>query len=241
MLEMDYLVTDGALRKASVEYLYRSLKKTVSSCGGSAEKGENDGRCYFFARVQKEKATIFSSMLADKMADVIAVNFKYDFFKRHIRVGGLKPLEYELLLSALISADIDEDKRYVKSKLCGPPYALDGLFNFRMKPLGEKWREIVGYIPAYFAAEQLKQFVSYIVSEKKRGRVYVMGSRVYDVNYNLLNKAFLTGEGECRIIREVILSGFCEVELSSPIPERDEYYLKEFFGEKIFFGKGYFG
>ncbi len=241
MLEMNYTVTDAGFKKTSTEYLYRTLNKTVTVLGGKSANGEKDGRCYFYASVPDGRKENFHALITDKIADVVAVNYKYDFFKKNVRVSGLKPVEYEFLLSALISADIEEDKRYVAARLVGPVYAIDGLFNFRMRPLVEKWREIVGYIPPYFVSDQLKRFVSYIVSEKKNGRVYVMGSKVYDVNYNLLSKAWLTGGGECKIIKEIILSSSGEVELTSPIPERDEYYLKEFFGEKIFFGRGYFG
>ena len=240
MSEMKFLVTDSEYRRSGVEYVYKTLARHISAVGGSSECGVLGGRVYFVAYAPDEKGKYFRSLIEDKLSDVIAVNYKYDYFKKYIRVSGLKDVEYELLLSALISADIEDDKRYARSRLGSSPYALDGSFFFTMKALTEKWREIVGYIPTYFAPDQLKEFVSYIVCEKKGGRVYVMGSKVYDVNYNLLNRAYLTGGDECKVIKEIILSSSGEVELASPIPERDEYYLKEFFGDKIFFGKGYF-
>ena len=240
MSEMKFSVSDSAYHRSSTDYINKCLKRYIFSSGGTVRTCESGGRSYFVAYMTGERARSFRPLLEDKLADVIAVNYKYDFFKRHIRVGGLKPVEYELLLSALIAADLEEDKRYAKTKLSGPVYAVDGSFNFTMKPLVDMWRDVVGYIPAYFAPDQLKEFVSYVVSEKKGGRVYVVGGKVYDVDYNLLDRAYLTGGDDCRLIKEIILSSSGEVELSAPIPETDEYYLKQFFGDKIFFGKGYF-
>ena len=240
MVDMNFLVTDSDYRRSGVDYIYKGLKRQVAAAGGTQRLGEDGGRRYYAFDVADSYAKRLKDTLEDRIADVIAVNYKYDYFKKRIKVAGLKSVEYELLLSALISADIDEDKRYVIARICGSPYSIDGSFNFTMKPLVDKWNEIVGYIPPYFTAEQLKEFVSFIVSEKKGGRVYVAGGSVYDVDYNLLTRADLAGDGDCRLIREIILSSSAEVELSSPVEGKDEFYLKEFFGDKIFFGKGYF-
>ena len=240
MSEMKFSVTDSAYKRSGIDYINKTLKKYVTSSGGRCETGELGGRCYFVANLSGERAKAFSDILEDKIADVVAVNYKYDYFKKYIRVAGLNSVEYELLLSALIAADLDDDKKYARTKLVGTTYAVDGSFNFTMKPLVDKWRDVAGYIPPYFSAERLKEFVTYIVSEKTGGRVYVVGGRVYDGNYNVLDRAFLTGGGDCRVIKELILSSSKEVELTAPIPETDEYYLKEFFGDGIFFGKGYF-
>ena len=240
MSEMNFSVTDSSYRRSGADYIYQTLRGHVLAAGGTAEVGDSGGRSYFAASIPGDKAKNFRPLLEDKLADVIAVNYKYDYFKRYIRVSGLKAVEYELLLSALIAADLDEDKRYAKTRLSGPVYALDGAFNFTMKPLTEKWRDVVSYIPTYFAPDQLKDFIGYIVAEKKGGRVYAMGNRVYDLHYNLLRRACLTGGNDCGVIKEIILSSSGEVELGAPIPETDEYYLKQFFGDKIFFSKGYF-
>ena len=240
MIDMRFLVSDRVYRRAGVDYIYKGLKKLVTAAGGKQSAGEDGGRRYYCFDVPEECAARIKRVLEDRIGDVIAVNYKYEYFKQRIKVAGLDPLEYELLLSALISADIDEDKRYAIIRLNGSPYALDGSFAFTMKPLIDKWNEIVGYIPPYFNAEQLKEFVSFIVAEKKKGRVYVSNGCVYDTNYNLLTRTDLAGEGDCRLIREIILSSSAEVELSSPVGGKDEYYLKELFGDKIFFGKGYF-
>ncbi len=239
MLEMEFLVTESASRRGNIEYLKKTLSRQISAFGGSYSIDEQGDRCYFLAKIDNVHAKYFTPTLEDKLADIIAIKYKYDYFKKHIRVGGLKPVEYELLLSAMISADIEEDKRYARGKLTSSPYAIDGSFNFQMKPLLEKWQEIVGYIPSYFASYQLKEFISYIIDEKKGSRVFVVGDNVYDSHYNRLIRANLTEDSDCHLIKEIILSNSGEVELSSPLPEQDEFYLKQFFGNKIFFNEQY--
>ena len=196
-------------------------------------------RCFYTATVTDANAELFRRSLEDKIADVIAVNYKYEYFKRFIRPSGLTAVEYDLLLSALIAADIEEDKRYVLSRLSAP-YAIDGSFLFLMKPLKKKWKEVVGYVPSYFNERELKDFIAYIVGEKRGRRVYVAHGGVFDGHYNKLFRSSLAGGGDIRTVKEVLLSSSGEVELDCKLKEVEEYYLKEFFGDKIFFRKGYF-
>ncbi len=55
--------------------------------------------------------------LCDKIADVIAIGYKYDFFSQKIKTCGLSENNRELLIAALIAADFEEDKRYVRARL----------------------------------------------------------------------------------------------------------------------------
>lgn len=236
---MELIASDAAKRCGNVEYLYRTLNDSVTLAGGNAAIDGDGARCVFKADVPDENATFFIPSLEDKIADIIAVNYKYEYFKRYIRPSGLKEIEYELLLSALIAADIEEDKRYVLSRLAAP-YAIDGSFIFMMKPLKKKWSEVVGYVPTYFNEKELRDFIGYIVEEKKGRRVYVASGGVFDGRYNKLCRSKLLGDGEGGVVKEVILSSSGEVELDCKISDLEEYYLKEFFGDKIFFRKGYF-
>lgn len=235
-------VSDTYHNKVNLEYLFCSTEDTVKRLGGKIRLNDRKQRMEVVIEVDGATLKFIRPAVEDKIADVIAVNYKYNYFKKHLRTSGLKPLESEFLLSALISADIDDDKRYVRGKIRGSEnYVIDGAFNFTMKPLKEKWAEVVGYIPSVFISEQLKEFIVYLVKDKGGRRVFVDNGKVYDRHFNRLSRTKLTGrdcDGE--IIREIILSASGEVELGSRLPEIDEFYLKEFFGDKIFFRKSYF-
>ena len=62
---------------------------------------------------------------------------------------------------------------------------------------------------------------------------------MYDSHYRRLKRSSLLEGDEIKIVREVLLSNCGEVELSGAIPKEDEYYLKEFYTDKIFFSSGY--
>ena len=96
-------------------------------------------------------------------------------------------------------------------------------------------------MPEYFQGTQLKDFITYLLEDKKR-KVFIEGEKVYDADFKRLSRGELMDKGleEGRIVREVLLSGCGEVEVNSPLSATDEKYLKEYFGDKITLGKGYF-
>jgi len=236
-------ISDSESSGTNMFYLYNQIAPIVNRLGGKAELDCRGKRCSFCIAVDKSYSGFVRAEIEDKIADVITVNYKYEYFKENIAIKGLEKLKYEILLSALICADLEDDKRYVSAKMSRfDEYSIDGSFNFRMKPLKKKWEDIVSIIPPYFQEDQLKEFIIYILREKRGKKVYVEHERVYDKNFNRLQRTMLTDLNfqEGKVIREVILSGSGEVELNDRPPELDEYYLKEYFGDKIVFGKSFF-
>ena len=106
-------------------------------------------------------------------------------------------------------------------------------------PLKKKWQEIVTYIPTTFMGSQLKDFMSFLLENKKK-KVYVDSGRVYDSHYRRLKRCSLLGGEGVNVVREVLLSGCGEVELSGKIESDDERYLKEFYGDRVYFATSAF-
>lgn len=236
-------VTESSLKSKNVVYVYESLLSVTSQLGCRQELRGGKNRYELLLSVPESYEELIKSELEDKISDVIAVNYKYSFFKRNVLASGLSVLDKELLLTSLIAADIDEDKKYAVKKLKNfSEYALDGIFNFRMKPLKEKWIDIINYIPPGFQSGQLRDFIAYLIKDKSGKRVYFDGGNVYDKRYNLLKRReLLTGDsGELPLVKEILLSGAGEIELLSPMNEQDEKYLKEFYGDRVTFRQGYF-
>lgn len=236
-------VTDSGDSGTNMFYLHNQITPLVNRLNGKTEINCEENRCTYKVWIDKAYTGFIRSEIEDRIADIVAVNYKYQYFKQNVKVSGLDSFKTELLLSSLICADLEEDKRYVSAKMSRfDEYSIDGSFNFRMKPLKKKWEEIVNIIPTYFESEQLKDFIIYIIKEKRGKKVYVENQRVYDKKFNRLQRTMLTDISlqEGKIIREVILSGSGEVELCDKPPELDEFYLKEYFGDKIVFGKGFF-
>lgn len=236
-------ITDSSFGKANLFYLYNRLAPMVSRLGGKTEISCGGKIGQLSVQIDKSYSGLVRAETEDKISDVVAVNYKYDYFKKKIKPKGLDELQYELLLDALISADLEEDKRYVRAKmaLC-EVYSISGTFNFRMGLLKDKWAEITSFIPPYFNEEQLREFIVYLMKEKKGKKVYVENEQVFDKNFNKCEKILLTDFNLKRgkIVREILLSGAGEVELNSVLTDEDEKYVREYFKDKITFGKDYF-
>ena len=95
----------------------------------------------------------------ERVAESVAIGYKYALFQKNIRPSGLSETDREVLLCALVSADFDEDKRYVAERLKDiRVYSIDGFFNFRLQALKEKWTGIIDCIPCCFTERDLDDF-----------------------------------------------------------------------------------
>ena len=225
-------ITEASCKSKNIMYIYDNLSPIIKQLGCISDLRGGKNRYELLIDVPSSYKELLLSEVEDKISDVISINYKYTFFNKRINSSGLSSLERELLLTALISADVDEDKKYVSKKLKSyQEYTLDGIFNFRLKPLKEKWLDIITYIPPTFQSTQLKDFIVYLIRDKMGKRVYFDGGSVYDKRYNILKRIeLLNGDsGEIPIVKEILLSGAGEVELATRLPEKDEFYLKEFY------------
>ncbi|MBE5743889.1 MAG: hypothetical protein E7358_04145 [Clostridiales bacterium] len=236
-------ITESAKKSNNIIYIYEMLSLIIKQLGCIEELRGGKNRYELILDVPSSYKDLLLFEIEDKIADVISVNYKYTFFKKHVNLSGLNGLEKELLLTALIAADIDEDKKYVIKKLKNfQEYALDGIFNFRMKALKEKWNDILGYIPPGFQSLELKDFIIYLIKDKMGKRVYFDEGSVYDKSFNVLKRVeLLSGDsGEISIVKEILLSGAGEVELGTKLPKNDEFYLKQLYGDRVRFSSSYF-
>lgn len=229
-------VTEKDYNKNNILYVQSSIRELLSQIGGRADVKQLGSRVVLSVDCDETFKDMVKLEIADKTAEIVAINYKYDFFKKNVKLAGLSPVEYEILIASLIAADLDEDKKYSYEKMkIAPEIAVDGIYNFRMQPLKRKWEDIVSYIPTSFVNSQLKDFISYLLENKKK-RVYIDCGNVYDCHYRLLKRSSLLGGGDnVKLVREVLLSNCGEVELLGDIPKDDEYYLKEFYSDKIIF------
>ena len=231
-----FYVTDTFENNANILYIRESLSDLFFK-DGNVKVFADRTRAGIALQVDDEYAKIAREELFDKISDVIAIGYKYNFFERKIILDRMRQEQRELLLASIISADVEEDKRYIKNKLStlGDSCAIDGFYNFRLKNLINKWVEIAGYVPNYFSELELREFIIYLIGEKRGKKVFIDGERVYDRRYNRLKRVTLLPEGELKIVKEVLISGAGEIELKGILPKADEKYLKEYFGDKICF------
>lgn len=232
-------IYDCIQNKDNLFYVQNGMSELLKRADCSVKISEVPSRCVLSISCPENLFDIIFAEAIDRVSEIIAISYKYDYFNKSIKVGGLTPCEREILLVSLISADLDDDKKYAFDRLKeSREICIDGVYNFRLLPLKRKWEGIVNYIPTVFINSQLKEFVSYLLENKKK-RVFIDNSKVYDCHYRRLIRVNLIKGDDLSLLKEVLLSGCGEVEINGKLPEKDEYYLKEFYGDKIYFSGGY--
>lgn len=219
----------------NVSYIKNTMNELISHTGSRIDIREKDERIILTINSDATYFDIIKAELTDRIAEIISINYKNNYFKNQIKTCGLKKSEREILLTSLIAADLEADKQYCYDKCKDlDEFAIDGTFNFILSPLKKKWMEIVSYMPSCFLPEQLKDFISFLLEHKKK-KVYVENCKVYDSHFRKLTRCDLLDGEDVRLTREILLSNCGQIELSGEIPKEDEYYLKEYYGDKILF------
>lgn len=230
-------ISDGSAGLKGLQYVKNSVSELAVKTGATVKTVAQDKRYSLIYDCPEYYADIFHAEVADKVAEVIAIGYKYDYFKKEVKTAGLNKTEREILLASLIAADLTEDKKYVFDRVKGEKNAaIDGIYNFRLKALKKKWKDVAEYIPQCFVGSQLKDFVVYLIENRKK-RAYVDDQKVYDNYYRRLRRCALLGGDDILVIREVLLSGCGEVEIRGEVPKADETYLKEFYGDRVYFAQ----
>lgn len=237
-------ISETSSNKGNMTYLYNSLSQSITDCKAKADVDIDDKRVNVTYSVDSKFCDFFKLRLEDKIAEIIAISYKYAFFKEKIKTTGLSSNEFEYLLAALIAADYDDDVKFIKAKLKNIDiYTIDGFFNFRLCSLKSKWEEIAGYIPAYFTSLQLKDFITFLINEGNKDRkVFIENGNVYDKHYNKLEKSRLLKNGfeDGETIIELILSRCSKVEVKGALDKCAEKYLSEYFDGRIDFSQNFF-
>jgi hypothetical protein len=215
-------LTESESNKGNLYYLQSTLSELFVNTKCSISEEESYKRIKLTIECPEYYLDIVRAEIIDRVAEIIVIKYKYEFFKRRLGIGGLTSEEKEILITSLIAADLEDDKRYTLDRLKNQEeIAVDGVYNFRLRLLKSKWEDIVSYMPPCFISSQLKDFVTYLLENKKK-RVYVDEGKVYDSHYRRLKRCSLLDGEELQIIREVLLSNCGEVEISGTMPNEQE-------------------
>lgn len=226
-------ITQSGAPGAYISYLRGRVSDRFSFLPAECGLEEDGERTSLVFRSEKKYCPYIRRYAEENIADVIAVGYKYRFFDKALFLPCLNPSERDILLTALVAADYPEDRSYVLSRLRGAEeYCIDGVFNFRLRRLKERWEGIAEYIPSGFDREALSDFLAFLIGES-RGKVFLKDGKLYDEEYRGLNRSCLAG-GQTPV-REVLLSGADNVYcLGEPDPVTAEF-LKKYYGEKAIF------
>ena len=229
------LISEKTENQSNLLYVQTELADITTKNGFSVNLYNKEERCFLSAEYPDCYSDVFRAEIISIISEIICINYKNRFIKNNLRLTGISDKDKSLLIAFLISADYEDDKKYVIKKIgTFNNFAIDGLYNFMIKPLIEKWQDIINCLPYTFTEYQLKEFVGYLL-ENKRKNVYIENGNVYDSFYRKLRKSDLLDGNEIKITRETVLSNCGKIMLKGELPVEDEFYLKEYYGDKITF------
>lgn len=118
------------------------LKNKLKSCFAVSAMYESGRRIYCGFGCEPENKAEMLSSIKDCIIEMYAVVTKFDFIKRNLSIN-LSPLRYEILLRTLVAFDRENEHQLLASAVdIRDGMTLDGVFNFKLAELRDRWSEI---------------------------------------------------------------------------------------------------
>ncbi|MBQ5926650.1 MAG: hypothetical protein IIX01_01850 [Clostridia bacterium] len=226
-------VTSAGSATPYMAYVYGKVTDKFSFLPAASDIDSDGERTTLIFQAEKKYCPYIRKCAEENIAEVIAIGYKYDYFKRILSLPLLNGEEKETLLTSLVAADFPEDKEFIRKKLCGcGEYCIDGVFHFRMIELKRRWEKIAEYIPPEFTSASLESFIDFL-AEEGEGKVFLKDGEVYDEEYRLLTRSDLIGDRTP--VREILLSGASGVYCFGAPDEKTTAFLKKYYKEKAVF------
>lgn len=117
------------------------IKNKLESFGVCAVY-ESGRRVYCCFGCENENRVRLVSAVKECLTELFAVVVKFDYIKQNLSLA-LPQLRYEILLRTLVAFDRENEHKILDSAVdVSDGLALDGLFNFKLTELKERWTEI---------------------------------------------------------------------------------------------------
>ena len=227
------LVTQSGASSPYISYLYGKITDKFSFLSTECRFQDDGERTTAVFASERKYCPYIRRYTEENIADVISIGYKYRFFAGALTLPLLTARERDILLTALVAADLPEDREYVKRQLKGSmEYCIDGLYNFRLSALKSRWQGIAGYVTADFNAVSLENFIDFLIGES-RGKAFLKEGKLYDEEYRTMNKSELIGKSDP--VREILLSGADNIYCFGEPDERTRAFLKKYYRGKCVF------
>ncbi len=232
-------ITETANRKR-LEIVASALTQIFRAAGVCARYEKGEATATLTLEIPDLYTEFVFAEVREKLADVIAVGYKYDFFIENTQFWGLSSEQKELFITAVIAADYLEDRRFAQRVIIlSEDISVDGVYHFKLQKLTEKWKEICACLPTYFGEEIYRSFMQYLIDDFSDSNVYLVGESVYDKRYGKRGLSLLLGEkNQPNPAQEILLCCGKNVHVvgeteSSAIP-----FVKDFYGKNVRFHSG---
>ncbi len=232
-------ITETAPRKR-LGLVANSLTQVFRAAGVKAQFSEGEEVSVLLLEIPEHYAEFVLAEIKEKLAELISVGYKYDFFAENTKFLGLPPEKKELFLTAVIAADFPDDRRYVRRMITlGENFSVDGVYHFKLGKLTDKWKEIAECLPTYFGEELYRNFMQYLIDDFSDQPVYLVGDSVYDKRYGKRNLSlFLSEKNTPDPAQEILLCCGKEIHVVGEENTRALPFLRDFYGKTTHFHSG---
>ena len=224
-------ITQNGFNSVYMSYLFQAVKERFSFLPVEIDLDGDESQIE--VKTERAYTPYIRKFAEEKLAEILVIGYKYAYFEKRLRLPVLNQTQRRILLTALVSADCKEDKAYAIRRLRGNEnYSLDGLYHFKLRPLVERWQEIVECVPMDMGEASLDNFLGFL-TEDGSGKAYIKGGQVYDEEYRKQEKSILTGKAWT--VGEILLSGAERVYCVGETDAETKRFLKRYYGEKATF------
>jgi hypothetical protein len=216
-----------------MSYLYTKVTDRFSFLPADSRLVYSGDRTVASFQSEEKYCPYIRNYTEERIADVIAVGYKYNYFASTLRLPCLSKKGRELLFVALVSADLAEDRGFIRRKVSGSEeYCIDGTYHFRLSELKTRWKGIADYVPTDFSESSLDGFLDFLIGESN-GKVFLKDGKLYDEDYRRLDLSSLIGKENP--IYEILLSGPDNIYCFGKTDAETREFLKKYYKEKAVF------
>lgn len=226
-------VTQNGADRLYMSYLYGKVTDKFSFLPAECELETDGDRIRLVLSSERKYCPYIRNYTEENIAEIIAVGYKYRYFSDALFLPMLSGAEKDILLTALVAADLVDDKEYIKKQLKGADeYCIDGTFRFRLGDLKSRWKGIAEYIPSEFSSASLESFLDFLIGESD-GKAFLKDGKLYDEDYRKMNRSALIGQATPT--REILLSGADNIYCFGTPDPATKNFLKKYYKEKVVF------
>lgn len=118
------------------------IKNKLQSCFAVSALHTSGRRLYCSFGCELQSSAQMTNAIKEGLVEMFGVVGKYDFIKRNLSLG-LSKTNYDLLLHTLVAFDRENEHKLLNKIIrVENNLTLDGLFNFKLGELKERWIEI---------------------------------------------------------------------------------------------------
>ena len=226
-------ITQNGFDGRYMSYLYGKVRERFSFLPSECQLQTDGDHLELAFKTERAYCPYVRRFAEDTIADVIAVGYKYAYFEKRLQLPLLSADQKRLLFTALVAADFKEDKAYTLRRVCGlNQYCLDGTYRFRLRELTKRWSDVAEYVPVDMGEVSLDGFLGFLI-EDGESKLFVKDGKVYDDEYRLLSRSYLTGKETP--VGEILLGQAGRVYCFGETDAETRSFLKKYYGKKAFF------